>query len=179
MCFRVVVKLRNFIVDRKLQILQQMVAELAVAGLAPGSWKNFITHARKYREFCTTLRLYPFPMTEDKLCLYIAFLTLTLTTHGSVQGYVAGVRKLFAYARVHWLNSTTYVDLVMDGVKRVLDHVTVRAEPMTPEILLLIAEKVDVKSVFQVVCFKAMLISFCLFLRSSNVVSPTTKTYDE
>ena len=155
------------------------MAELAVAGPAPGSWKNFMTQSKKYQQFCETLRLWPFPMCETRLCWYITFLTLSLTSHGSVQSYVNGVRKLFAYAKTPWMQEGPYVKLVLDGVKRVLDHVVVHAEPMTPKILLSISELVREGDLNEVVCFTAMLVSFCLFLRSSNVVSPSGKKYSQ
>ena len=166
-----------FSVQQKINILDEMVRELATVGPAEGSWKNFLSQSNKYKCFCNTLKTMPFPLTEDNLCRYIAFLTLSIQTHTAVQSYVNGVKKLHVYARIPWVASSPYVDLVLQGVKRVLDHVVTQAEPMTPEILMSIQKHVNQHDLTQVVCFTALLVSFCLFLRSSNVVSPSANRY--
>ena len=164
--------------NRRLTILDEMVQELATAGPTPGSSRNFISQGNKYRRFCETLRLWPFPVDELRLCRYIAYLTLSLNTYASVQAYVGGVRKLQVYARIPWVANTPYMGLVMDGGKRVLNHVVNQAEPMTPEILKRMLKLVDRSNVNEVTCFTAILVSFCLFLRSSNIVALSTHGFD-
>ena len=165
-------------VNRKIAVLDEMVAELATAGPAQRSWNNFISQTNKYKRFCQTLQLFPFPLTDNNLCQYIAFLTLTMTSFNSVQAYINGVRKLHIYAKINWMAMIPYAELVVDGVNRVLSHVAKQAEPMTPKILSQIQPPVDRRDPWQVVCFTAMLIPFCLFLRSSNVVSSSNSNYD-
>lgn len=67
----------------------------------------------------------------------------------------------------------------MDGVKRVLDHVTIQAPPITPEMLKAIAKIVNTDDLKQLVIFTAMLTAFYLFLRSSNYVSRTLQSFDK
>ena len=105
---------------------------------------------------------YPFPWLR-KNCKYIAFLTLSLTSAGSVQAYVLGLKKLYTYAKIPWPLTPWYVDMVLDGVKKVLEHVITRAEPMTPGNLSKIAKLVNRQDPLEVVCFTVILLSFVLF----------------
>lgn len=157
-------------------ILDQMVIDLAQAGPAKGSWNNTRTHSKRYREFCTALQVAPFPASELQLCRYVAFLTFSLTSYGSVLNYLAGVKKLHAYARLPQPVCSGYLDTVLKGVRRLLAQPVEQAEPMTPELLMKIAPLVDTDNLKQVVAFTAMVLGFFLFLRSANLTCKTQFT---
>lgn len=163
---------------RRSRLFDHMVVELAQGGPAPGSWRNLVTHANKYREFTQLLNIAPFPITEQNFCWYMAFLTFSLTSADSVLNYLLGVKKLHAYARVPMPKFSAYVDTVYAGVKRLLAHQVQQAEPITPQILREISELVDKSVEKQVVCFTALVVGFYLFLRSSNLTSRTQTSFD-
>lgn len=153
-----------------------MVVQLAQAGPARGSWSNLTTHARKYQQFCQLLQTTPFPISEQNFCRYMV--TFYLTSANSVLNYLAGVKKLHAYARVPMPQLTPYVDAVFSGVKRLLAHQVQQAEPITPQILRQIAPLVNKSNPRQVVCFTALVVGFYLFLRGSNLTCRTQTSFD-
>lgn len=158
--------------------MDMMVREFVQAGPSQGYWANLRTHARKYQEFCETTGVQPFPCDEDQACRYIAFLTLTLTSPDSVANYVSGLKKLHTFARLRTPTYSDYLNTMLMGVRRIMRHVIQQAEPFTPEILAMMASKVDQHNVKQVVCFTALLIGFFLFLRSSNLVPKSALKFD-
>lgn len=103
-----------------METLDQMVVELVQGGPAKGTWRNLKTHSKRYHEFCMVLKVEPFPLTEMNLCRYVAYLTFTLSSYGSVTNYLSGVRKLNALARLNQPSETGYLDSVLKGVKRLL-----------------------------------------------------------
>lgn len=163
---------------RQAVLFDEMVVELAQKGPAPSSWRNLKTHARKYRTFCELLSIAPFPLSEQNLCRYMAFLTFTLTSADSVLNYLSGLKKLHGFAKIPFPKFSAYVDLVYQGVKRLLAHQVNQAEPITPQILKRIAQLVDRNDQKQVVTFTAMVVGFYLFLRSSNLTTKTQSSFD-
>lgn len=155
-----------------------MVYEFAAAAYSDGHRRNLRTYAEKYRQFCCLLNLKPFPTSETQLARYIAFLTLTLNSPKSISNYVSGVKKLHDYARVKLPEYSGFINIVLDGVARVLDHVATQAPPITPQMLKKISAIVNTQDDTQVVIFTAMLIAFYLFLRSSNYTSKTFNSFD-
>lgn len=167
-----------FTATQKTQVLDEMVMEFAVSAYSVGHRANLRTYAQKYQEFCEILRLTPFPISEIQLTRYIAYLTFSLKSPKSVQNYVSGVKKLHAFARVELPKFSGFVDILMDGVKRVLEHTVTQAPPITPEMLKKISKLVNRGDARQVVLFTAMLLAFYLFLRSSNYTSKTLSSFD-
>lgn len=151
---------------------------MAQGGPASSSWRNLVTHSNKYREFCNLLKISPFPISEQNLCRYMAFLTFSLSSSDSVMNYISGLKKLHAYARVPFPELSPYVDTVFQGVKRLLAHQVQQAEPITPQILKRIATIVDKRSPNHVVMFTALVVGFYLFLRSSNLTCRTQTSFD-
>lgn len=163
---------------QRCSVFDAMVIELAQHGPAPNSWRNLVTHCNKYREFCELLTITPFPITEQNLCRYLAFLTFSLTSSDSVLNYVAGLKKLHAFARTPFPELTKYSDTVFKGIKRVLAHQVKQSEPITPQILKQIATLVDLSNHKEVVMFTALVVGFYMFLRSSNLTAKTQTSFD-
>lgn len=159
-------------------ILDSLVNDFVTSAYSDGHWDNLVTYSAKYQEFCELLNLIPFPLEENQLCRYIAYLTLSLRSPKSIRNYVSGVKKLHAFARIKLPEYSEFVNILLDGVTRVLDHVAVQAPPITPEMLKKISALVDLTDTKQVVIFTAMLTAFYLFLRSSNYVAKTTLTFN-
>lgn len=155
-----------------------MVVELAQGGPAWGSWRNLVTHSNKYREFCNLLNIIPFPISEQNLCRYMAFLTFSLMSADSVLNYITGLKKLHAFARLKFPEITPYTRTVFQGVKRLLAHHVQQSEPITPEILKRISEHVNMNNHKEVVMFTALVLGFYLFLRSSNLTCKTQTSFD-
>lgn len=163
---------------RLTQLVDDMVQEFVDSSYSQGHRKNLITYSSKYQEFCELLQLIPFPADETQITRYIAYLTLTFSSPKSIQNYVSAVKKLHYYARVPVPQYSKFLDIVMDGVKRVLDHVVTQAPAITPDMLSDISKIVNKKDPRQVVLFTAMLLAFYLFLRSSNYAAKTRTTFN-
>lgn len=122
--------------------------------------------------------LTPFPISERQLVRYIAYLTFSLKSPKAIQNYISGVKKLHSFAGISVPKFSGFVDIVLDGVKRVLDHIVVQAPPITPQMLKAISKIVNNRNHTEVVIFTAMLTAFYLFLRSSNYTSKTVNSFD-
>lgn len=149
------------------------MVELVQGGPAKGTWRNLKTHSKRYHEFCTVLKVDPFPLTEIQMCRFVAYLTFSLGSYGSVVNYLGGIRKLNALARLQPPICTGYIDNVLKGVKRLLAHPIKQADPMTPALLLAISKFVDTNDQKQVCIFTAMVVGFFLFLRAANLTCKT------
>ena len=102
-----------------------------------------------------------------------------VTSHGTVDNYVAGVRSLQKLAGypVPSANAPN-LKLVMDGIKAFLAKPVNQATPMTTEILNDIAQVVDYNNEFEHCVFVAMLTGFYLVVRSSNLVPLSSPTFN-
>ena len=70
------------------------------------------------------------------------------------------------------------VKLHLKGLKNLSNHVIRQAEPVTPQLLLKMSRLVDRSDLREVTSFTAILVSFFLLLRKSNLTPDTIKKFD-
>lgn len=170
--------MNSFIAFQLQLVIDDMVKEFVDAAYSKGHRKNLTIYSAKYQQFCDLLNIVPFPATEDNMARYIAYLTLTLRSPKSIQNYISAVKKLHEFARIPVPIYSGYLDIILDGVERVLHHVVVQAPPITPDMLRMMAKLIDVRNSRSIVIFTAILTAFYLFLRSSNYVAKSASKFD-
>ena len=138
---------------------------------ASGTLQNLKCQWKKFSSFAALSGLSYLPVTSDELCLYIQFLTRTLSSPKSVRNYVSGLKTL--HAMLH-LNFPSYDDisvrLTLRGLDRSLAHVPRRAQPITVKVLHQLSLLIDTQDPFQSVVWTLFLFMFFLFSRKSQFV---------
>lgn len=125
--------------------------------------------------FCFHFGLSYLPASTETLSLYTQFLSRSFKSTQSIKNYVSGVKSmhfLLGYSVDH-INDFL-INLGLKGIARLNPHSVKQAEPITPEILLNMASKLDFSCTADKVFWFLFLFAFFLFARKSNLV-PTTK----
>ena len=124
---------------------------------AGGTYDNLNTQWVKYLEFCVYFELAPFPASTLILVWYTQYLSRTMKAHGTIVGYLAGVKTLhtllnFSVSGFHGF----LFKLTLHGLRQTNDHIVKRARPITPAILRLIHNSLDhgnpVHTIFWGIC---------------------------
>ena len=159
-----------------------MVQELSAAGVAQSTKKVYGTGGRRYLSFCDQVGVTAYPVTEQGLMLFAAYLFTQKLAHGTVKSYLAAVRydqicSGLGDPNIHQMPQLEYV---MKGIKRSMAVSTRARLPVTPQMLR------EMKKVWQRMGTKhynkllwaASCLCFFAFLRSGEVVLPSERDYD-
>ena len=128
-------------------------------------------------EFCTWLELEPYPCDEWRLVLFATYLSLTVSTADAIKSYCATIaeqHEMYGYFPVY--RGRLYHKAIQ-GIRRLLQHETKRAQPVTLEMLLQMVEHVDTHDNKQLATWVCLLFGFFLFMRKSNLV-PVNRQHD-
>ena len=142
---------------------------------AQGTAKNLKIQWESFLLFCIYFGLAYLPASTETLSLYTQFLSRTFDSVHSIKNYVSGVKSmhyLLGY-QVEHINDFL-INLGLKGIARSNPHSVKQAKPITPEILLNIASRLNLSKTHDKVFWCLFLFAFFLFARKSNLV-PTTK----
>ena len=143
-------------------------------GHRPGTRQNKRSHANIYSKFCKDHGLNEYPADEWQFVRYACFTADHVTSAGTVNNYVNGVRSLQRLAGYDTPPaSSPNLKLAMQGIKSDLAQPVRQAVPLNREVLIDIAKLVKWEDHFDMCCYLAILTGFYLFLRCSNLV-PTS-----
>ena len=111
------------------------------------------------------------PVNTDELCLFIQFLTRSLSSPKSVKNYVSGLKTLHDLLHLPFPSyNDISVRLTFRGLDRSLSHVPNRAQPVTIQLLGEIHKLLDYKDPCQIVVWCLFLFLFFLFARKSQFI---------
>ena len=130
-----------------------------------------------YVQFCEWLEIDPFPANEWRLVLYTTYLSLTMQSTDSIKAYcstVCELQEVRGYEPIH--RGRIYAKAIQ-GIRRLLMHEVKHAQPITVEMLMDMAEFIDVNNQKQLATWVCILFGFFLFLRKSNLV-PVKREHD-
>ena len=131
----------------ELASLRREVHQSRKAAFADGTSCNLITQWKAYFMFCIYLNFPISPSSTNVMCLYVQFLTLSMTAFNSIQNHVSGVRSLHLRLELPFPSSPTehfWLDSVLRGLQRTNVGTTKQADPMMPHILRAMYELFDV-----------------------------------
>ena len=131
--------------------------------------------------FCTYFRFTPTPAALDTICLYVQFLSRTLSPP-AIRNYLSGVKllHLFFFLGLDFpFNKDFVLSLTLRGIARNALHTPCKAPPVTPDILCQISRVLDFEN-DPVLCtlFCASLFTFFLMARLANTVPRSRKCFD-
>ena len=144
-----------------------------------GTYSNLRTQFKAYILFCSYFKLRSLPASLDTLCLYVQFLSRTLTPP-SIRNYLSGVKLYHLFSGQEYQFSKEFVlSLALRGISRTALHTPCRAPPVTPDLLLRISRTLDhINDPFECTIFCAFLFTFFLMARVANIVPKSSKKFD-
>ena len=143
---------------------------------ADSTHNNMQSHLRVFTEFCHNLGLRPFPVQAQTILRYIAFLSVTGRSYGTIQNHISSIKhfhRLFGFPP-GWDNSYSF-QLVLRGCKRFLGATPARKLPITPTLLLRMVSLFDIGQPIQAAIRALFLVAFFYFLRKSNLVAQSDR----
>ncbi len=159
---------------RQLQLLKRQLRGSQKAAYAASTWKQLHLQWKSFMTFCLYFKLTALPASVTTICLYAQFLSRSFKAVESIRGYVSAVVTLHKLLGVE-APDTSHVEfrLVLKGLARIKAHLPRRAHPITPQILLSIAQVLDFTNTTHVVFWALFLVAFFSLARKSNLVAQT------
>jgi len=101
------------------------------------------TQFKAFFLFCHYFKLDPIPATLDTVCLYVQFLSRTLTP-ASIRNYLSGVKLLHFFTGADYPFTKDFVlSLTLRGIARNALRTPRKAPPVTPSSLLRVSHVLD------------------------------------
>lgn len=149
--------------------LQREVDFYRGQAFAQGTKRTYQTHLRSYLAFCADMKISPVPISEQAVAQYAAFLARRLKP-ASVRQYMNIIRIL--HLECNFANpcaDSWYLKMTLKGIEKAKGTEVVRKQPVTPQMLLQMKNKVNFSSACDFVFWAASLIMFFALLRKSNL----------
>ena len=155
-------------------------------GIAPATHKTYDAALRKFTSFCKTFRiLNPFPLSQDTLCNFVAFLARQNIKQTTLKVYLSALRYYQVGQGFTEPNHAAMAKLktVGNGMKRLQAASTLNRKnrlPITPELLRQIRHQWENKAQeYEVIMFWAVCCTaFFGFFRLGEILLPSGCTYD-
>ena len=146
------------------------------AAYADGTRRNLRVQWESYLLFCFYFELVTLPASTRNLQLFVQFLSRTFKSVDSIKNYLNGVRSMHLLLGflVDQINKFI-LNLSLKGMAKLNPYCKKQAEPITPEILLKIAEFMDFSDKNNIVYWCLFLFAFFLLARKSNLVPTLQK----
>ena len=163
--------------------LDQTIQELFTAGLAPATLKVYKTGSNRYNSFCVLYDIAkPFPVTEDVLTHFVAFLYKDGLKAGTVKSYLAAI----CYAQIALglgnphMEDMAKLEYVVWGIKRLASGPTCTRLPITLPLLAQLRCSWLASQLGRdaLMLWAAAMMCFFRFLRVGEVVVPSDSAFD-
>ena len=165
----------------KLAALDNRIKATQKTGYQPGSTRNLRSYINRYLDFCLEYKLHPIPADGIQIRRFVQYLAdlPTILAIATIQNYIWGVRMFHKLLNLNPPSTDEFLTkLTIKGIRLALARLLKQAEPVTPEILYKIFQRVDINSDEQVAAWTAMLYAFHMLLHKSNLVPDTQTTFD-
>ena len=164
----------------------EMVHYYIKHSLAKSTLRTYESGKRRYIRFCMLANCAPLPVSERKLCEFVANTAKEGLKHQTIKSYLSAVRHLQILVGLGdpFLQNMPILEYVLRGVKSVEVKFPTSPQrtrlPITPDILRkvrLVLEK-DKMKYDHVMLWAAYCTAFFGFLRSGEVTVPSRAAYD-
>ena len=112
----------------------QEVRSTRLHAFAKGTYSNLRTQFRSYFGFCVYFHRTPLPAGIDTVCGYAQFLSRSMKPP-SIRNYLSGVKMMHIFLGYEYtISEDFHMHLTIRGIERIVQHVPLRAKPITPAI---------------------------------------------
>ena len=119
--------------------LEDLASQLFTASLAEGTRRSYASAQKRFIDFCSHRGFTPLPLSEDKACLFVAYLASQGLSAQTITGYLSALRffQIAAGLGTPPLSQWQHLHYTVRGIKRMHPKSArpIRL-PITPEILL-------------------------------------------
>ena len=169
-----------------LRRLEDLARDLINDSLAPSTRRVYASGQKRYLEFCRNGSLSPFPLSEDQLCTFVAFLMDEGLQHTSIKGYLSAIRRLQIVGGLGdpFAASWPLLEYTLRGIKlrqaKDKNSRTKKRLPITPGILRKLREVwgKEAHLVDNIMLWAVCCMCFCGFLRSGEVTLTSSREFD-
>ena len=169
-----------------LRRLEDLARDLINDSLAPSTRRVYASGQKRYLEFCRSGGLSPFPLSEDQLCTFVAYLMDEGLQHTSIKGYLSAIRRLQIVRGLGdpFAASWPLLEYTLKGLKlRQAKDKKSRAKkrlPITPGILRKLREVwgKEAHLVDNIMLWAVCCMCFYGFLRSGEVTLTSGREFD-
>jgi len=166
------------VVGVQLEKLTRDVKDSRQAAFSLGTNRNLLVQFKTFVIFCIYFHLVPVPVSLADLSMYVQFLSRSFKTVTAVKNYVHGVRILHLGIGATFPELDFSFKMLLRGLSRLKPHETVKALPVTTEVLLSLFSVMDMSTSLHRALWSGFLLAFFLFARKSNVVPPSDQAFD-
>ena len=169
-----------------LRRLEELARDLINDSLAPSTRRVYASGQKRYLEFCRNGGLSPFPLSEDQLCTFVAYLMDEGLQHNSIKGYLSAIRRLQIVRGLGdpFAASWPLLEYTLRGIKlRQAKDKRSRAKkrlPITPDILGKLREVwgKEAHCADNIMLWAVCCMCFYGFLRSGEVTLTSGQEFD-
>ena len=166
----------NLFSDDQLRKLKRDLDHSNKAAYADGTRKNLRVQWESYLLFCAHFNFVSIPTNTSTLQLYSQFLSRTFKSTDSIRNYIVGVKTMHLLLGYSVDNINKFIlNLSLKGIAKLHPYCRKQAEPITPEILISIADSLNLSVTNNLVYWCLFLFAFFLMARKSNLVPTTGK----
>ena len=175
----VIVYFTFVITGNELRELERKAKHAQAHAFATGTFENYQSQWVTYLAFCIKFGLVALPASTLVLIWFVQFLTRKLKAHGSLTGYLSGIKKLHLFTRQSTRSFHSFLlKLTLRGMRRLNNYVSKQALPITRRLLEAMHAQLDHNDEFDVVFWCACIMGFFLLFRKSNLVPDSRWGFD-
>lgn len=166
--------------------LEDLARDLVNTSLAPSTRRVYASGQKRYLDFCRKGRLTPFPLSENQLCTFVAYLLDEGLQYTSIKGYLSAIRRLQIVKGMGdpFTASWPLLEYTLRGIKlrqaKVKESRAKRRLPITPDILRKLKGvwSKEAHHFDNIMLWATCCMCFYGFLRSGEVTVISSKEYD-
>lgn len=145
----------------------------------PGTHNNLKTQVSIYYKFCDTYNLEALPADTQQLTRFAVYLHMRKLKPETINNYLSGVRTLHGLAGLRVPQTESLIhQMVLKGIRSRNKIPKKQAEAITPQVLKMIFQCVDLSDSLELVAWVAVLIGFHCLLRASNLTARTVSAFN-
>uniref|UniRef100_A0A1I8HP12 PH domain-containing protein n=1 Tax=Macrostomum lignano TaxID=282301 RepID=A0A1I8HP12_9PLAT len=136
---------------------------------APSTRASYASNLEQWQRFCNLEGVQPLAASPVHLVEYVRRLAKRGVAPGSLGGHLAAISWSFKLAQLPDITKSGLIDLAVKSAKRTSGHSVKQKDPITPAVLLSLANQVNPRDPADAAFWAAVLCCFWALLRKANV----------
>ena len=144
---------------------------------AKASRQNVRSHLRQLSLFCVAFKQQFLPVSKNTLLAFLELMSKTCN-FGHLQSVLSSIRFVHQLKKLQFCGDDFEVTVFLRGLKRKLSKPARQVLPITPEILILMYEHIDITKPIDLAHWTAMLFAFRLLFRKSSIAPKSFSSFN-